>query len=152
MIAPLAHLPRVPFIAALFVAGGLIWLPQPSILRPWSPRYRDAAIACAGYHCDVDRARVRTLLETRAGVSAARFVPSFRCGGMAGIRLYALRPGSLLARLGLRNGDRVERVNGIALSSPDTALRLYSSIRNARHVELEVERNGRPVLLTYTIR
>ena len=155
MIAPLAHLPlaRAPFIAALMVATGLILqLPQPSILRPWAPRFRDAAIACDGHHCDVDRARVRTLLETRAGVSAARFVPRFHCGGMTGIRVYAVRPASLLARLGLRNGDTLQRINGVELSSPDQALRLYSALHVARHITLELERNGRPLVLTYAIR
>ena len=156
MIAPLLHLPALRpavLLSLLAVCGAGALVPQPTALLPWSPRFRDEAIRCSGRHCEVDRVRVRALLETRAGLaSAARFVPSVGCGQMIGIRLYAIRPASLLARLGLRNGDKLVRVNGISLSSPETALRLYAMLKTAPFVRLELERHGERTTLTYAIR
>jgi general secretion pathway protein C len=155
MVAPLVRLPFVRpvlLLALVTAAAGLATIPPPTALRPWAPRWRDAAIRCRAHHCEVDRLRVRALLETPAGIaSAARFVPSIGCGRMTGIRLYAVRPASLLARLGLRNGDKVLRVNGISLSSPETAMRLFSMLKTAHNVVLNIERAGRPLALTYTI-
>jgi general secretion pathway protein C len=155
MIAPLNHLPifRPVLLLALAAVGVGFAAQAPTALRPWTPRWRDAAISCQDHHCEVDRLRVRSLLETRVGLtSLARYVPSIACGRMTGIRLDAVRPASLLARLGLRNGDKLVRVNGISLSSPETAMRLYAMLKTARFVVLDLERDGRPIALTYAIR
>jgi general secretion pathway protein C len=157
MVAPLVRLPVArPLLLLAFATLGVtaVALAPPALLRPWAPRWRDAAISCRAHHCDVDRLRVRALLETPAGItSAARFLPSFSCGrNMTGIRLYAVRPASLLARLGLRNGDKLLRVNGVSLTSPETAMHLYAMLKTAHFVVLDVQRDGRPLALTYTIR
>ena len=42
----------------------------------------------------------------------ARVVPAFREGRPVGFKLFAIRDGSLYSRLGLRNGDVLQRING----------------------------------------
>jgi len=123
------------------------------IFRARPARYADAAIHCADHRCLVDRVRVRRLLESQTGLTgSARFVPTFRHGGMDGVRLYALRPASLLARLGLRNGDRILGINGSPLGSPERAIGLYRELRTASRIDVDLERAGAPTRLTYLIR
>jgi len=96
--------------------------------------------------------RVSRSAFTRASLMrAARIVPSFRNGRPNGFKLFAIRPGSALRQMGLENGDTVLGVNGQPLTSPDHALRLYSSLRTARELKLELMRRGRSLTLRYTL-
>ena len=52
---------------------------------------------------------------------------------------------SFYSRLGLRNGDVLQRINGLDLDSPDKALEAFTKLRDARRIELEIERGGAPV-------
>jgi general secretion pathway protein C len=80
-----------------------------------------------------------------------RIVPAFKDGAPNGFKLFSIRPDSLFARLGLRNGDVLQRINGLSLSSPDRALEAYSRLRDASRIELEVERQGEVIRQTYTV-
>jgi type II secretory pathway component PulC len=51
----------------------------------------------------------------------------------------------LLAALGIENGDRLERVNGASVATPEGALNAYTSMRYAQQFDVEVNRAGRPV-------
>ena len=80
-----------------------------------------------------------------------RVVPAISEGRPVGFRIYAIRPDSLLGRLGFENGDRLERVNGLGLTSPDRALAAYARLREARYVRVLLRRNGAPLQLAYEI-
>lgn len=96
--------------------------------------------------------RVRRSAITRTGLlRSARIVPAMQAGKPEGFKLYAIRPGSLLWRMGLRNGDVVLRVNGKHVTRPDEALRVYSMLRHARKVELTIRRRGKERILRYTL-
>ena len=70
----------------------------------------------------------------------------------AGFKLYAIRPTSLYAKLGLQNGDTLERVNGFDLATPEKALDVYTKVRDATKLVLDITRRGKPVTLTITIK
>jgi len=58
---------------------------------------------------------------------------------------YRIRPGkdrSLLGRFGLKSGDVVTGVNGVALNNPIKALEIMRDLSTATSVTLDVERNG----------
>lgn len=82
----------------------------------------------------------------------ARVVPAFREGEPQGFKMFAIRPHSLYAKLGLQNGDVLQRINGQSLKTPDTAMAAFESLREARHVELDLERGGTPVRKVYDVR
>lgn len=82
---------------------------------------------------------------------SARAVPVTRDGRMTGIRLFGIRAGSELARLGFQNGDIVHRVNGFELSSVETTLEAYSAVRNASELRIDLTRRGRPQQLILEI-
>jgi type II secretory pathway component PulC len=76
-----------------------------------------------------------------------RIVPAIKNGQPDGFKVYAIRPTSLFARLGLMNGDTVRAISGFELMSPDKALDAYAKLRDATSVELELVRRGQPVTL-----
>ena len=58
---------------------------------------------------------------------------------------YRIRPGKdrkLLGRFGLKSGDVVTGVNGVALNNPIKALEIMRDLSTSNAVTLEVERNG----------
>ncbi|WP_147442134.1 type II secretion system protein GspC [Corallococcus exercitus] len=81
----------------------------------------------------------------------ARVVPSFRDGRAVGFKLFSIREGSLYSRLGLRNGDVLQRINGLDLDSPDKALEAFNTLREARRIELLIERGGTPVRKVFDV-
>lgn len=74
-----------------------------------------------------------------------RVVPEQQNGKIVGLRLFGVRPGSLLATLGLKNGDRLETINGLSLANPEQALQAYARLRTAEHLRLRVVRAGQPL-------
>ncbi len=94
----------------------------------------------------------RVLENPMAFGQSARIVPSMRNGKALGFKLYAIRAKSLFARLGFLNGDTLIRINGREVSSADKALEVYAAIRDAKELVIEIERTGKPVTLTITIK
>jgi general secretion pathway protein C len=93
----------------------------------------------------------KALANTAALTSMARLVPSMRDGKPNGFKMYAIRPNSLFARLGMQNSDTLRQVNGNEMSTPDQALQLLTKLRTASHLSLQLERRGETVTMDYTI-
>jgi general secretion pathway protein C len=81
----------------------------------------------------------------------ARVVPSFKNGTPAGVKLFSIAPDSLYARLGVQNGDVLRSINGHETKTPDQALEIYQTLRDATRIELELERRGEILTKTYSI-
>ena len=94
----------------------------------------------------------KVLLNPMAVAKGARVVPSMKNGKPDGFKLYAIRPTSAFAKLGLSNGDTLQSINGFELTSADKALEVYTKLREATSLEVEVTRRGKPVTLKYSIR
>lgn len=77
---------------------------------------------------------------------SARVVPSAK-----GMKLYALRPGSLFVKLGFLNGDTINSINGYEIASADKALEAYTKIRDAKTLDVVIVRRGKELTLHYTI-
>lgn len=104
------------------------------------------------FHYRVLRAALARELDAPYQLGAScRIVPTIHAGRPAGFKLYAIRPNSLFGRLGLQNGDLIERINGTELTTPDRALEIYTQVRQARLVRVDVERRGVPTQLVYDV-
>ena len=57
-----------------------------------------------------------------------------------------------LGLLGLENGDRIDKVNGFELGTPERALEAYARLRTASHLRVELVRRGRAMTIDYHIR
>lgn len=73
-------------------------------------------------------------------------------GEYDGYRLSAIRRGSMLDSIGVKNGDIIHSVNGLQLDSVDGAMRALEQLRSEGSLKVDVTRRGSPVTLEYEIR
>lgn len=103
-------------------------------------------------HYEVSRELLEKVLsDPTIAARGARIVPSVRDGKANGFKLYAIRPNSVYARLGLQNGDTITAVNGHDLTSPDKALEVYTKVKSARKLTVSLIRRGIAGTLHYEI-
>lgn len=78
--------------------------------------------------------------------------PHFQDGQPDGLMLSRVKPNSLFMRMGLRNGDVINGVNGQQLQSVDDAMSFYEQLRESDQVTVQLKRGGRERTIQYTIR
>lgn len=131
--------------------------PPPPPAAPDPDAALDAALAAGIRKIDDTHYQLKSdlldqvLQNPMALAKGARIVPAMRNGHPAGFKIYAVRPGSIYARLGIVNGDTFRSINGRSLDSADKALEAYTALRDAKKLELDLERRGAPLTITITI-
>lgn len=102
---------------------------------------------------NVDRAVIDNILENQATLMrSARIVPEQKDGKTVGIRLFGIRPDTLLGTLGMQNGDRLEQINGFDMASPEKALEAYARLRTASNLTVQLTRRGKPLTINFNIK
>jgi general secretion pathway protein C len=102
---------------------------------------------------NIDRSVVDKILENQAEfMRSARIVPEQKDGKVVGVRMFGIRPDTLLGTLGLQNGDRLETINGFNMASPEKALEAYARLRTASALNVKVNRRGSPVSIDFHIK
>jgi general secretion pathway protein C len=101
---------------------------------------------------EVDRSAVDALLANPAELMKTRVVPDRQGDRVVGIKLYGIRPGSLLSSIGIENGDSLSSINGFDMNDPQRMLEAYSKLLHADHLSANVMRNGKPMTLEYSIK
>jgi general secretion pathway protein C len=102
---------------------------------------------------NVDRGVVDKILENQADLMRqARIVPEQENGKVVGIRLFGVRPDTLLGTLGLENGDRLQTINGFDMTSPEKALEAYARLRTADKLTININRRGQNMNMDYNIK
>ncbi|MBI5531495.1 MAG: general secretion pathway protein GspC [Deltaproteobacteria bacterium] len=102
---------------------------------------------------NVDRSVVDKILENQAELMrSARIVPEQENGKVVGIRMFGIRPETLLGTLGMQNGDRLESINGFNMASPEKALEAYARLRTANHLTVSLNRGGKPMNIDFNIK
>lgn len=102
---------------------------------------------------NVDRAVIDNILENQATLMrSARIVPEQKDGKTVGIRLFGIRPDTLLGTLGMQNGDRLEQINGFDMASPEKALEAYARLRTATNLTVQLTRRGKPLTINFNIK
>lgn len=102
---------------------------------------------------NVERSVVDQILENQADLMrSARIVPEKEGDKVVGIRMFGIRPDSLLGTLGLENGDRLSSINGFEMSDPQKALEAYARLRTADHLTVSVNRKGKPMNIDFNIK
>ena len=102
---------------------------------------------------EIPRAEIdKTLSNLNDVAMQARIVPAFKDGVAQGFKLFSIRPDSIYTKIGIQNGDVIKRINGYELNSPEKALEIYSKLKEAARIDIEVERNGAAVKKTYNVR
>lgn len=94
------------------------------------------------HHYQVDSKLIDEVLSDPKGLRKLGRARAYkRNGEMVGFRLYRIRRGSLGRQIGLRSGDIVTEVNGRPIKSTQDAMALYGAMRNARELEVKVQRS-----------
>lgn len=102
---------------------------------------------------EVPRAEIdKTLGNLNQVAMQARIVPAFKNGQAQGFKLFSIRPDSIYSKIGVQNGDIIKRINGFDMNSPEKALEVYSKLKEANHIVIELERNGSAIRKSYNIR
>ncbi len=100
----------------------------------------------------VARSEVDNALSNLSQVATqARIVPSFKNGKPNGFKLFSIKPGSIYSKIGLKNGDVIQKINGYEMNSPDKALEIYQKLKDASSVTIDLQRRGQNQNLSYTI-
>lgn len=100
----------------------------------------------------VDRHVFDLAVESQADLMRMpRIVPDLEHGRVVGIRLFGVRPDSLLGLVGFENGDRLESINGFDVFTPDRVVEVYERLRTVDDVSIIVDRRQSKVRLQYHI-
>ena len=120
-----------------------------------SPLLLEAAAGIRSHsvnHFDVTEATRQLILdEQHELLGKARWIPEREEEVQVGVRVFGVRAGSLLDRLGLENGDRLLSVGGTLLDSPENEAKVKLALRTAKQTTIQINRRGAPVTLHYRI-
>jgi general secretion pathway protein C len=81
----------------------------------------------------------------------ARIEPNLVDGQTSGFMVKMIQPGTLISQLGLQVGDVLHEINDVSLDSPEKALQVFQQLRQARQVNIALERSGTPMTFSYEI-
>lgn len=141
---PTTHDPPASYVPTAAVVGGVTSVPPDiaSKIQKVSPT-----------EFNVDRQVIDRILENQAELMrSARIVPEQENGKVVGVRLFGIRPDTLLGTLGLENGDRLQTINGFDMASPEKALEAYARLRTADHLTVQVNRRGQNSNIDFNIK
>ena len=101
----------------------------------------------------IDRRELEsTVANINEVFTQARAVPYFEDGKTVGFRVFAIKPGSVFEKIGLQNGDVINRVNGVELTDPTKAITLFTELQNEGHIAVDLQRNKQTKNFSYEIR
>ncbi len=129
-------------------------LPYSSSLSPSSPPTSagPGVTKVSESNYNIERGEVDKALNNLNEVATqARIVPSFKNGKANGFKLFSIKPGSIYSKIGMQNGDVIQKINGYEMNSPDKALEIYQKLKDARTVTIELQRRGQPMTFNYSI-
>jgi len=85
-------------------------------------------------------------------LSQVRIKPYFRDGKADGLSVTHIKSGSFFAKLGLKNGDVVQGIDGNLIKSPEDVLEMYKKIKLGSQVALQIMRNNEQKIINYKFR
>lgn len=91
---------------------------------------------------------IENLLAGEGGVDLERV---FSGGKQVAMRIVGVSPGTTAMRLGAQNGDTIESINGIALTSLAEAYRAGDSVRQMSQIVIRGKRGEQPYVITLNI-
>lgn len=80
-----------------------------------------------------------------------RAVPNFAGGKVSGMKILSVKGDSIFAKLGLRRGDVLQRINGVELDVK-RGFEIFNQLKDQKSIQLDLVRQGQPTSLEYEIR
>ncbi|MBI5181820.1 MAG: PDZ domain-containing protein [Nitrospirae bacterium] len=101
----------------------------------------------------VDQREVANSLENMNQLlTQARVAPIIDNGKTTGFRIFEIKPNSLYEKIGLSNGDVVQRINGVEIDDPNKFFQTYQNLKDEKSISVDIVRNGAKQTLSYEIR
>jgi len=94
----------------------------------------------------------KTLTNLNDVAMQARIVPNFDGGKANGFKIFNIKSNSIYEKIGLKNGDVIQKINGFEINSPDKAFEVYQKLKDSKAINLEINRGGSNMTFDYTIR
>jgi len=96
---------------------------------------------------------INQLKENKDLTKNLNISPFVKDGKVEGFEINRLPTNSLPYQYGLRNGDIIQKVNGIPIDSLSKGFSVYNQIvqSGTKLITVEVLRNGEPIILTYQL-
>jgi type II secretory pathway component PulC len=131
--------------------GGPRAVPAPSAGGDLAAELDQAIKRSDDTHYTISRGMVEKLLADPSLIAGAARIRPVASG--PGLMLSYVRPGSAPDKLGLKKGDVLLGVNGYELSQNyDKLLELYTKLKSASNVSVEVRRGDKTLTLSYGVR
>ncbi|MBI2091867.1 MAG: hypothetical protein HYY43_05290 [Deltaproteobacteria bacterium] len=80
-----------------------------------------------------------------------RAVPNFQDGKVSGMKILSVKPGSVFAKLGLKRGDVLQRINGLELDVR-RGFEIFNQLKDQKNLTLDLQRGGSNQTVEYEIR
>ena len=129
--------------------------PQRKIIRPTQdqpPNRVSQAYSSNGKDYFLRTAEVQGHIRNFATLlNQAKVVPYIEDGKNVGYTIKNITKGSLYEKLGLKNFDIIQSVNGNAIDSMEKAIELFHTLKNEREITINILRNKKPLSFNYHI-
>jgi general secretion pathway protein C len=100
----------------------------------------------------IDREFLSKILDNSGKlIGIAAVTPKMEGGRHVGLLIRGIKRGTLIDKLGIKNNDIIENINGQPLVGTDAALEAYTLLRTADKFSLAVKRGGRAMTINYNI-
>jgi len=102
----------------------------------------------------LDKQEVTAALENLPQLlTKARVVPNLSPEGKNdGFRVVSISPASFYERIGLRNGDVIQRINGVEVKDPQTFMQVFNQLKDESNITMDLMRNSQKETFSYEIR
>jgi general secretion pathway protein C len=101
----------------------------------------------------LDRQEITAALDNLPQLlTKARVIPNFSGGQPDGFRIFSIVPNSFFAKIGLQNGDVLQRINGIEIKDPENFMSVFQQLKGETSVTLDLVRNNQKQTFAYEIR
>jgi general secretion pathway protein C len=85
-------------------------------------------------------------------LTQARALPYVEQGKTVGFRISEIVPGSLYDKIGLQNGDVIQKINAQDVDDPAKFFQMYQNLKEERNVTIDMIRGGQRQTVNYEIR
>ena len=86
-------------------------------------------------------------------IQSARLVPNTADDGRVnGFKIFAIKPGTLFNKVGLRNGDIIQKVNDISLEQVEQGFALYQTFQEDQEIVFNIVRKDSPHTISVMIK
>ena len=82
----------------------------------------------------------------------AKFGPNLENGKISGMKIYQVARTHIFSQLGAENGDIIKRVNGMPLGETEKMLEIWSAIKVAQKIQVDLDRKGEIHTYTFLVR